>query len=84
MLYECINNGAKHVGHGDFRLAYFAMPNYGYNLLDFLKFNDGMLAYESIFHLGIKLLDILELMHESGLVYHELKPENIMVDWDKN
>ena len=34
----------------------------------------------SIFRLGLKLLDILELVHDSGQVYNDLKPDNLMVD----
>ena len=29
--------------------------------------------------LGLKLLDILELIHDSGLVYNDLKPDNILI-----
>ena len=37
------------------------------------------LPHESIFHLGIKLIDILQLIHHSGYVFNDLKPDNILI-----
>ena len=34
-----------------------------------------------MYALGIRLLDILELIHDSGLVYNDLKPDNILVGY---
>ena len=58
------------------------MQNCGKDLLEILRTVDGQLNDVSIFHLGLKLLDILELIHESGLVYNDLKPDNIMIAFD--
>ena len=33
----------------------------------------------SIFNLGLQLVNILELIHDSGLVYNDLKPDNILL-----
>ena len=62
-------------------LVYFLMPRYGYSLESILlkrKFN---LSSASIFHLGLSLLNSLELIHNSGLVYNDLKFDNILVGY---
>lgn len=39
------------------------------------------LSNASIFHLGLQILDILELVHKSGYVYNDLKPDNILIGY---
>lgn len=36
----------------------------------------------SIFHLGLSLLNTLEIIHNSGLVYNDLKFDNILVGYN--
>ena len=42
------------------------------------------LSNASIFHLGLKMLNILELIHKSGLVYNDLKPDNILIGYGQS
>ena len=60
-------------------LVYYIMPRYGLNLQEILESRGNYLNNASIFGLGLQLLDILELVHDSGLVYNDLKPDNIMI-----
>lgn len=62
---------------------YFIMPRYGVNLQQLLEKCSFRLSNASIFHLGIRLLSILELIHNSGLVYNDLKPDNIMIGFHR-
>ena len=55
------------------------MPRYGHSLNEILASRDKQLSSLSVYSLGIKLLDILELIHNSGLVYNDLKPDNILI-----
>lgn len=55
------------------------MHRYGRNLQQILQANDGRLSRRCIYQIGIKLLDIFELIHDSGIVYNDLKPDNIMM-----
>ena len=56
------------------------MPRYGRDLFDYIHKEKVTLSSASIFNLGLKLLDILELIHSSGYVYNDLKLENIVID----
>ena len=60
-------------------LAYFLMPRYGQSLHEILASRGNKLSSMSVYSLGIKLIDILELIHNSGLVYNDLKPDNILI-----
>ena len=55
------------------------MPRYGISLQDILVENGKYLSDASILHLGLSLLNILEVIHESGQVYNDLKPDNILI-----
>ena len=55
------------------------MPRYGRNLLDLFHKNRNYLSDASILHLGLSLLNTLELIHESGLVYNDLKLDNLVL-----
>ena len=63
-------------------LVYFFMPRYGRNLLDLFYKSRNRLSDTSIFHLGLSLLNTLEIIHESGLVYNDLKPDNILIGYN--
>lgn len=55
------------------------MPRYGRNLYDVVKSQGNILSRMSVFELGLQLLNILELIHNSGYVYNDLKLENIVL-----
>ena len=65
----------------DVPLAYFFMPRYGKDLKSIMKSRDKHLSSASIFHLGLSLLNTIELIHSSGLVYNDLKPDNILMGY---
>ena len=35
----------------------------------------------SVFHLGLSLVGVIEIIHESGIVYNDLKPDNILISF---
>ena len=55
------------------------MPRYGPNLYNIVHNSAQLLSNVSIFHLGLQLLDVLQLIHDSGYVYNDLKFENIVI-----
>ena len=66
-------------------MVYFIMPRYGKDLDHLLSDNiKNILSPTSVYHLGIHLLNILEAIHEAGLVYNDLKLDNILLDFGEN
>lgn len=57
------------------------MPRYGEDLFSILSKRKFKLSKASVYDLGLKILDILEAIHESGLVYNDLKLDNILIDY---
>ena len=57
------------------------MPRYGKNLNYSIQSQNFNLSYESVFHLGIQLLDILEMIHNTGFIYNDLKLDNILIGY---
>ena len=64
--------------------CYFIMPRYGQQLFDICIDNDSKLSKASIFEIGHKILSILEVIHESGFLYNDLKLHNILIDYHVN
>ena len=64
--------------------CYFIMPRYGQQLFNIFIDNDKNLSNASILEIGLKILNILEVIHESGFVYNDLKLQNILVDYHVN
>ena len=62
--------------------TYLVMPRLGMNLLDLLRARDINYTEESIFSLGIQLLNILEKVHSAGFVFNDLKLDNLLLDFD--
>ena len=60
-------------------LAYYVMPRYGKNLHSILMERNSQLSNASIYQIGLSLLNILEVIHNSGLVFNDLKPDNILI-----
>ena len=59
--------------------AYIVMPKYGQNLESLLLSNNFDVSENSVISIGLKLMDILEVIHKSGLVYNDLKLDNILI-----
>lgn len=57
------------------------MPRYGKNLERILEKQNYRLSNASIFHVGLEILNIMELVHQSGFVYNDLKPDNILIGY---
>ena len=60
------------------------MPRYGTNLLNLFKKKEAKFTAESIYSLGIQLVNVLEKIHDAGYVYNDLKLDNLMLDYGKN
>lgn len=60
------------------------MPRYGQNLNQSIKQKKYKMSNESIYNLGIQLLQILEVVHDSGFTYNDLKLENILLGLGQN
>jgi len=57
------------------------MPRYGKELDVLICENKQRVSPSSVYHLGVHLLNILEAVHEAGLVYNDLKLDNILLDY---
>ena len=60
------------------------MPRYGINLQQILNEKNSNISTTSIYYLGLKLLDILEVVHNSGLVHNDIKPDNILIGYGES
>ena len=45
---------------------------------------DGKFTTESVYSLGLQLISIMEQIHGAGLVFNDLKQDNILFDFDAN
>lgn len=63
----------------DKQLHSIVMPCYGPDLDYLLDQRNYKISNRSIYHLGLQLLDIYEVVHKSGLVFNDLKPDNILI-----
>jgi serine/threonine protein kinase len=54
------------------------MPRYGKTLESLLQVSNFQISKESLYRLGIRLIDALEQVHSAGFIYNDLKPDNIM------
>ena len=59
-------------------LSYMIMPRYGMTLQTLVE--KYTLSKESVYSLGIQLLNIFEQIHAEGFVYNDLKLDNLMVE----
>ena len=62
--------------------AYTVTPRYGPCVHELFRKRNGQLSPESIYSLGIQVINILEKMHSAGYVYNVLKLENLFLDYD--
>ena len=61
---------------------YVIMPRLGKNLDKIFKKRNAQFTKEQVCSLGIQLVNILEQVHSAGLVYNDLKLDNLLVDAD--
>ena len=64
--------------------TYMIMKRYGDNLYDVFDDRNGNFSKESIYSLGIQLINILERVHATGYVYNDLKLDNLLLDFGIN
>ena len=64
--------------------TYMIMKRYGDNLYDVFDNRNAHFSKESIYSLGIQLINILERVHATGYVYNDLKLDNLLLDFGKN
>ena len=60
---------------------YFVMPRLGMNLHDLITVRNASFTEESIYTLGIQLINILEKVHLAGFIFNDLKLDNILLDF---
>jgi len=65
-------------------MSYLIMPRYGINLESLFQSRNSHFSRESIYSLGIQLLNMLQRVHEAGYVYNDLKLDNLLLDYGKN
>ena len=59
------------------------LKKYKLNLSEFFETNDQM-TEESILNIMTSIIIALEIVHNTGYVYNDLKLDNIMIDLHKN
>ena len=59
------------------------MPRYGKNLNYCLQSRKFQISHESVFHIGLQLLDIFEIIHNAGYIYNDLKLDNILLGYEQ-
>lgn len=60
-------------------LAYMVMPRFGANLN---TLHEKLLNTNTILDLGIRVIKMLEEVHSVGLVYNDLKLDNILIGYN--
>jgi serine/threonine protein kinase len=60
-------------------LSYYVMPRYGKNLEYIFEQHNHNFGLKTIVELGLKLLDIIEMIHNAGYTYNDMKLDNILV-----
>ena len=60
---------------------YFVMPRLGMNLHDLITVRNASFTEESIYTLGIQLINILEKVHLAGFIFNDLKLDNLLLDF---
>ena len=63
-------------------LQFMIMPRLGHNLENYFQTMNCQLPEVSIYALAIKVITLLECMHTNGLVFNDLKLDNLMVGYN--
>ena len=62
-------------------MNFIIMPRFGTNLQTYCKLN-GYPKESSVITIGLSILDHLECIHDAGFTYNDLKPANILLDYN--
>ena len=65
---------------GDFNVL--VMERLGYSLADYLRFCNGRFDEKTVLMLGIRIVRLLELIHDAHYVHRDIKPENLLFGLD--
>ena len=60
--------------------SYMVMPKYGTTIHELFHARKGRFTPQSIYSLGIQLINILEQIHSAGQVFNDLKLDNLLFD----
>ena len=60
-------------------MSYYVMQKFGRNLDSYFNQANMKFSHKTIYQLGIRLIDIFERIHDAGLIYNDLKLDNILV-----
>ena len=71
--FQCTNENSQ-------IYMFMVMPEYGTTLFDMFDAKRGTFTSQSIYSLGVQLLNILEQIHAAGFVFNDLKLDNLMFD----
>lgn len=63
---------------------YILMPYYKTTILEFIQYDTSSYIKQNIINIFYKLLNTLKYIHSKGIIYQDLKPENIMLDNNSN
>ena len=61
-------------------LSYIIMPRLDVDFATYLEPFQGIQKTKKIFEVVIQLIKILQTVHQSAIIFNDLKPDNIMVD----
>ena len=63
-------------------MAFFIMPKFKFSLQKLLDNRLHDLTKESVYSLGLQLIDSIKSIHNAGYTYNDLKPSSIMFDYN--
>ena len=58
------------------------MPRYGKTLEELMFKIKFKISRETIYVLGLRILSALEIIHNAGFVFNDLKPDNILLEYE--
>ena len=65
-------------------MSYYILQKYGNNLDNiFTQFNM-QFSMKTICQIGIRLINIIQVIHEAGYVYNDMKLDNVLIGDHKN
>ena len=62
--------------------SYYVMPRYGKDIEQYFKKSGKKLPVKAVVDLGIKVLEILEMVHNAQYLYGDLKLDNLLLSSD--
>ena len=79
IAYGMFNNVIE--GHKNL-YSFYVMPRFGKDIDSYFTEQDKKFSLSTIVRLGIKMIDILEMVHKSGYIYGDLKLDNILAGFE--